>query len=330
MVSTLLVRPLLFAVGCKGPAALDEMYRATGLTAEIALDADARIDADTLRRAWREAFRITGDSLLALHLATAMPPGALGIVEYLVRCAPTVGEALALGLRYLNILDEVGRAELIDGEREDELDLVVVVDSPIPHESCFAAVVGQGRVLVGADFRPIAVEFTHHPDGGREAYEAFFRAPVRFGAATTRLVLSRASLAAPVTTADPNLLPILVRHADELSARFQGPAPTTTEQARAVIARLLRRGEHDVDQVAAALGVTARSLQRRLKDEGTTFQTVRDELRCELALTYLRGGATTAEVSFLLGFSEASAFFRAFKRWTGMTPAEVQRRSHDA
>ncbi|HUQ07113.1 MAG TPA: AraC family transcriptional regulator [Kofleriaceae bacterium] len=326
----MLVRPLLFAVGCKGPAALEELYRVTGLTAEIAVDADARIDADVLRRAWREAIRVTGDSLLPLHLATAMPPGALGIVEYLVRCAPTVGEALELGLRYLNILDEVGRAALVDGERDDELDLVVVVDSPIPHESCFAAVVGQGRVLVGPDFRPVAVELSHHPDGPLEAYEAFFRAPVRFGAPATRLVLSRASLAAPVATADPNLLPILVRHAEELTARFQGPAPTTTEQARAIIARLLRCGEHDVEQVAAALGVTARSLQRRLKDEGTTFQAVRDELRCELALTYLRGGATTAEVSFLLGFSEASAFFRAFKRWTGTTPAEVQRRSHDA
>lgn len=320
LVSTLLVRPLLFAVGSVGPAALDELFRVTGLTAEICADADARIEADSLRAAWREAIRLTGDPLLPLHLATALPPGALGIVEYLVRCASTVGEALALGLRYLNILDAVAHAELVDGEREAELELLVLVDSPIPHESCFAAVVGQGRVLAGEGFRPVAVDFTHHPAGGRDVYEAFFRAPVRFGAPATRLVLSRASLDVPLATADPNLLPILVRHAEELLARCQGPAPTMTEQARQVIARLLRRNQHDVEQVAAELGVTARSLQRRLKEEGTTFQAVRDELRCELAITYLRGGASTAEVSFLLGFSEASAFFRAFKRWTGTTP----------
>lgn len=319
-VSTLLVRPLLFAVGSRGPAALAELLRATGLTAETCADADARIDADMLRAAWREAIRITGDPLLPIHLATALPPGALGVVEYLVRSAPTAGEALALGLRFLNILDSVARAELADGERDDEIELLALVESPIPHEAYFAAVVGQGRVLAGEDFRPVAVDFIHVPDGDLAAYEAFFRAPVRFGAPCARLVLSRASLAVPLATADANLLPILIRHAEELLARCQGPAPTTTEQARQVIARLLRRNQHDVEQVAAALGLTGRSLQRRLKDEGTTFQAVRDHVRCELAITYLKAGASTAEVSFLLGFSEASAFFRAFKRWTGVTP----------
>ncbi len=319
-VSTLLVRPLLFAVGRRGPAALEELFRTTGLTAETCADADARIDADLLRAAWRESIRITGDRLLPIHLATALPPGALGVVEYLVRSAPTVGDALALGLRYLNILDAVTRAELADGERDDEVELRALVESPIPHESSFAAVIGQGRMLAGEDFRPVAVDFIHAPVGDLAAYEAFFRAPVRVGAPSARLVLARASLAVPLATADPNLLPILVRHAEELLARCQGPAPTTTEHARQVIARLLRHNQHDVEQVATALGVTARSLQRRLKEEGTTFQAVRDQVRCELAITYLKGGASTAEVSFLLGFSETSAFFRAFKRWTGVTP----------
>lgn len=322
-VSTLLVRPLLFAVGSLGPGSLDELYGSTGLTAELVCDVDARLDPQMLRAAWREAMRITGDALLPLRLATALPPGALGIVEYLVRCAPTALEALRLGLRYLNILDEVARAELVDGDAPDELWLRVVVDSPIPHEACFAAVIGQARLLAGADFRPRAVEFTHHPPGGEEAYERFFAAPVRFGAAETRLVLARESLTARLATADPNLLPILVRHAEELLARHGPPTPTMTAQVRSTLAHLLRSSEHDVEHVAATLGITARSLQRRLKDEGTTFQGVRDDLRRELAQTYLRGGASIAEVSFLLGFSETSSFFRAFKRWTGTTPSRT-------
>jgi AraC-like DNA-binding protein len=330
MVSVLLVRPLVFAVGCRGSHALNELYRATGLTSAMAADVDARIPAEALSHAWREAIRITNEPLLPLRLATALPPGALGIVEYLVRCAPTVGEALRLGLRYLHIVDEVGRAELVDGEALDEVCLEVRVESPIPIDSCFAAIVGQIRMLAGVDFHPRAVEYREPPSGPLAEHERFFGAPVRCGAPRARLVLSRASLDVPLATADPNLLPILVRHAEELLQRCGGGTPSTNEQVRRVLANLLRSSEHDVERVADALGMTARSLQRRLRDEGTTFQNVRDELRHELAFTYLRGGASLAEVSFLLGFSETSAFFRAFRRWTGSTPAEVLRRSSAA
>jgi AraC-like DNA-binding protein len=74
--------------------------------------------------------------------------------------------------------------------------------------------------------------------------------------------------------------------------------------------------------MAKRLGLTARSLQRRLQDEGTSFQALRDETRRSLADRYLGQGLSVAEISFLLGFSEPSAFFRAFKRWTGLTPVE--------
>jgi AraC-like DNA-binding protein len=328
-VSTLLLRPVVFALRTAHPGAIDEFYRVTGLTADAVADVDARIEAHQLRIAWREAIRITGDPLLPLRLATALPPGTLGIVEYVARCAPTVGEAISLGLRYLHILGEVVQAELVAGDTPDELCLQVIVDSPVPHEACVAVVVGQGRMLAG-ELRPLAVEFMHHPAGGIEAYERYFGAPVRFGAPVTRLVLSRATLDVPLATADPNLLPILLRHAEELLARCESSPASAVEDVRRVLCNLLRTTEHDVQHVAARLGTTARSLQRRLKIEDTTFQAVRDELRRELAHAYLKGGASIAEVSFLLGFSEASALFRAFKRWTGSTPLEAKRRAHEA
>ena len=328
-VSTILLRPIVFALRTAHPGAMADFERATGLSAETVVDIDARIEADQLRIAWREAIRITGDPLLPLRLATALPPGTLGIVEYLVRFAPTVGEAIAIGLRYMNILGDVAQAELVDGETRDERVLRVIADSPVPHEACFAVVVGQARLLAGG-LRPLAVDFTHHPGGDIAAYERFFGAPVRFGAPQTRLVLARASLDTPLATADPNLLPILLRHAEELLSRCPASPASTVEQVRRVLCSLLRTSEHDAQHVAARLGTTSRSLLRRLKDEGTTFQAVRDELRRELAHAYLGGGASIAEVSFLLGFSEASALFRAFKRWTGSTPLEAKRRTHGA
>lgn len=322
-VSTLLLRPVVFALGTAHPA-IGELYRAAQLTPEIIADVDARIAAHQLRTAWREAIRITGDPLLPLRLATALPPGSLGIVEYVVRCAPTIGEAIVLALRYLHILGEVAQAELVEGDTPAELCLQLVDDSPVPHEACFAVVVGQARLLAGS-FRPLAVELMHHPAGGIEAYERYFAAPVRFGAPLPRLVLSREALDARLTTADPNLLPILLRHAEELLAQCESSRSSTVEEVRGVLCKLLRTSDHDVEHVAAKLGTTTRTLQRRLKEERTTFQVVRDELRRELAHAYLRGGASIAEVSFLLGFAEASALFRAFKRWTGSTPLEATR-----
>jgi AraC-like DNA-binding protein len=328
-VSTVLLRPIVFALRTAHPGAMDDFHAATGLSPETIADIDARIEADQLRIAWRQAIRITRDPLLPLRLATALPPGSLGIVEYLVRFAPTVGEAIALGLRYMNILGLVAQAELVEGSTHDERWLRVIADSPVPDEACLAVVVGQARMLAG-EFRVLAVDFAHYPEGGIEAYERFFAAPVRFGAPVSQLVLSRASLDVPLATADPNLLPILLRQADALLAQCRTSASSTVEEVRGVLRNLLRTSEHDVQHVAARLGTTSRSLQRRLKDDGTTFQAVRDELRRELAHAYLAGGASIAEVSFLLGFAEASALFRAFKRWTGSTPLEAKRRVHHA
>jgi AraC-like DNA-binding protein len=318
-VSAILLRPLAFALASAPPGPLDAFYTATELTPALLADPDARISPAALRLAWHHAVRLTANPYLALHLATALPPGAFGIVEYVVRSAATAGDAIALGLRYLNIVDEVSRGEMVRGDHPDHVDLLVGADSPIPHEASLAAVVGQARMLAGDAFRPLAVDFAHRPPGEHAVYEAFFRCPVRFGAPHTRLVLSRASLDIPLATADPNLLPILLRAADALLARCATPS-TTADEVRRVLADALRTGEADVEHVAAHLGTTARSLQRRLKDEDTTFFAVRDELRRELASTYLDGGLSITEISFLLGFSEASAFFRAFKRWTGTTP----------
>ena len=87
----------------------------------------------------------------------------------------------------------------------------------------------------------------------------------------------------------------------------------------------LRDDEGHVDRVAKRLGLTARSLQRRLKDEGSSFNGVREQVRKDLSRRYLDDNLSIAEISFLLGFSEPSAFFRAFKRWTGQTPIEARR-----
>jgi AraC-like DNA-binding protein len=145
-----------------------------------------------------------------------------------------------------------------------------------------------------------------------------------FDAEHTQLVMPKSALDASLISSDPMLLGILTRAADELVKKTPDD-PLITSQVRRVLHVALRGGEAHVDGVAKQLGMTGRSLQRRLEEEGTTFNKLREQVRRELAQRFLDDGLAIAEISFLLGFSEPSAFFRAFKRWTGKTPLESRR-----
>jgi AraC-like DNA-binding protein len=321
-VSVLLVRPLVLALGS---SRLEPFWRATDLTAQLVADDDARISPAQFCVAWAEAIRITGQPQIALAIAGAIPPGAFGIVEYVCRSAPTLGDALRQWVRYLNLLDDAVEVALeTDGDRAC-LRVTRESEAPAPasHELCFALVAHYARQLSTAPFRVTAVELSHRATGDLAAYRAWFDAPVTFGAAETQLVMPLASLAHPLASADPALLAILTRAADELSRRTESD-PSIAAQVARVLRDVLRDEAADVGTVAKRLGMTSRSLQRRLKDEGTSFQAVRDATRQELAKRYLDARLSIAEISFLLGFSEPSAFFRAFKRWTGLTPLEAR------
>jgi AraC-like DNA-binding protein len=324
-VSTLLVRPAVAALGAR-PAALAAFYGATDLTPQLLGDADARISAAQFCVAWSELIRLSGDPQIALALAAATPPGAFGVVEYVCRAAPTLGEALRRWVRYLNLLDdavEVALVEVAGGDGDVALRVTRESEAPAPasHELCFALVVAQARQICTRPFRPVAVRFTHRLAGDAAAYRAFFDAPVAFGADHTELVLPAAAVAAALTTADPSLLAILTRHAEHLRASAPDDPPLVAQVKRA-LREALRGDDAQIETIARGLGLTARSLQRRLKDEGGSFVALREEVRRTLATRYLDDGLAIAEISFLLGFSEPSAFFRAFKRWTGTTPIE--------
>jgi AraC-like DNA-binding protein len=322
-VSVLLVRPVIMAAGS---ARLDDFWGATDLTPQIVGDGDARISPSQFCVAWAEGVRLTGDRQIALRIAASTPPGAFGIVEYVCRAAPTFGEALRQWVRYLNLLDDAVTVGLvIEGDRAC-LRVLRESEAPVPasHELCYALVAKYARELSTVPFRMLAVDFSHPAPGDIAPYRSWFDAPVAFDAEHTQLVMPASALDASLVSSDPMLLAILTRAADELVAKAPDD-PLITSQVRRVLHEALRGGEASVDDVAKKIGMTGRSLQRRLEEEGTTFNKLRELVRRELAQRYLDDGLAIAEISFLLGFSEPSAFFRAFKRWTGKTPLESRR-----
>jgi AraC-like DNA-binding protein len=325
-IGTVLVRPLVLALATQ-PDAVDELLARTDLTREILADADARISPAQFCVAWALALQLSGDPALALRIAEATPSGAFGVVEYVCRSAPTLRVALEQWCRYLGLLDDAVEVGLVESGSTSALRVLVESEAPAPasHEFCFALVFLRAREIApGA--RVEAVRFAHRANAATAArHRAFFGAPVDFGAPYTEVIFDRSSLDVPLVTADPNLLAILHTTAEEQRARR--PAhPPLTEQVRRALRAAFSTGDAQLDAVAKRLGMTGRSLQRRLKDDGTSFQIVREAIRRELADRYLSEGLSFSEISFLLGFSEPSAFFRAFKRWTGSTPLEHRER----
>jgi AraC-like DNA-binding protein len=325
-VSTVLVRPLVGALEAV-PGALDAFFAATDLTPEMVLDAEARVSAAQFCVAWAEALRLTRNPTLALDIALATPPGAFGLVEYVCRSAPTLRDALVQWCRYLHILDDAVEVGLVDDGAHTALRVLEESEAPAPasHELCFALVVERVRALAPRGARIVEVRFAHAGTPAQAArHRELFGAKVVFSAPRTELVLERSALATPLTTADPNLLALLLPEAEARRAR-PAPEQLVADQVRRALAAALCQDDAQLEAIGKRLGMTGRSLQRRLKDEGTSFQAVRDESRKHLADRYLARGMSFAEISFVLGFSEPSAFFRAFKRWTGLTP--VQRRA---
>jgi AraC-like DNA-binding protein len=311
------------------------LLAATGFRMEEASDPDARIPLDLETALWDEAARLSGDVAFGVHAAESLRPGLFDVMDYVIRAAPTVRAALERVARYNRLLHDAAVFTLVDrGEVtrvEHALPLVGVTQSRHAAEFTIAGIVVIGGQMVEQSLHARAVEFRHAepPAAAIAEHRRLFGIAPRFSAAVNAIELDRALLELPVPTADPMLLRVVERHAAALLAARPEPTETTANRARRLLAAALgdREGEATLTALARKLRMSERSLQRKLADEGVTFDALLDDLRRDMAVRYLSDRKVAiAEVAYLLGYSEPSAFHRAFKRWTGSTPNEVRQR----
>jgi len=309
----------------------DVLLRSTGLDLASVGNPDASVPHGQKLRLWDEAARLSGDPDFGLHMAewvSQSPEDHFDLLAYAVRSCATLGEHYKRMGRYVRLIHE-GMFLSLEVEQDAARLMHGLVDNTIPPrhpmECMLALAVLQGRRAVGEDFAPREVRFAHAAPAQVSEQERLFRAPVRYGCPRSELVLDHAHLSQPQRYAEPRLLEVLDRQLEELLSRLP-QARSFPGRVRSHMANHLLDGEPTVSAVAAKLQMSSRSLQRRLKDEGTSFAMLLADLRRELALCHLQDPQNTiSEVAFLLGFTEVSAFHRAFKRWTGSTPAEYQR-----
>ena len=190
----------------------------------------------------------------------------------------------------------------------------------LSNEATVASIAAISQEVSTSDFQPLAVFFRHDAPESITAHEAHFGCPVHFAAGMDGLLLSEETMRSPNRVGDPGIVRFFDTHLEDEISKL-GDEEALERRVRAHISRALSEGVPTVSDVAAQLGMSGRTLQRRLSDRGCSFQALVDEARRELAERLLKETAyPLAEVAFLTGFSEQSAFNRAFRRWAGQTP----------
>lgn len=319
--SMLLIRPFVQALAatgrCKSKLALDLLKRSDEERVPVRVALDWLCD---------EVVQTT-DVDLGLRVAGLLQRGAGDVVELVASTADTFGEALQLLLRYIRILNEAADFTL---ETRGQL-AILELHSKVPLPRA-AADFQMGAIVVAARAwlrmtDSFLVSFAHDRPKQAAAYSALLGPiPVRFGKRCDSLRFDSALLSQPLRTAAPALKKVLLCHAESTAASLV-TSHRLAPNVRSLLHSLLPSGAADMDRVACELGVSRRTLTRRLQGEGVGFGELLENTRHLLALHYLGQTSLIAqEIAPLLGYSSAASFSRAFARWQGTNPIEYRLR----
>lgn len=250
----------------------------------------------------------------------------LGVLAMGLQASPTLGDALALTLRYPWSAGFLISLHCGPGPGQD------LRAEPLPGaadlmsflaDNLFAAMVALRRRIVGEDYAPQRVELVHPPEGEVRRYETFFRCPVQFDAPRNRMLTSQAWLDRPLPTAHPSTWH-LAQDMLERMAREQVRLPPLVQ----AVDRALRQGmprPPSPAALAADLNMSERSLRRKLAELGLCYDILLDRVRHARAEELIRNPALSlTQVADQLGFADVRAFRRAFRRWTGRSPSEAR------
>ncbi len=286
---------------------------------------------------WNDLYVEKLPPLSALFVGAATPFGQWEIVDFLAASYPTVGESFSrIGRHFALINPHVDF--VVDPGHDGALPYLEFHHKRSEYDEFFdeytaGIFLAHFRMLTRSELRLATAHSVRARPGDaawRAEVEHYLGCVPIYGARYTRLTFSRADWTRPLVGANPRLRAALEAHAAELQ-REASAAQGFGAKVRAAIAQLLREGEPRVGDIAQRLGMTPRTLQRRLQDEDLGFTALVDEARLDLARRYLADWSLSiSEVSFALGYSEPSAFTRAFKRWSGSAPAEYRESSRRA
>ncbi|PXX92765.1 AraC family transcriptional regulator [Marinobacter vulgaris] len=313
----------------QGVLDLPVVEKITGLRLTALSDPDLRIPAENHYRLWEYAERVTGDPAIGLHAGQVIDPDRMGLVGHVFFNCDTLGEAVTQYVRLQRLINE--SVTLNFEQAGDQAILTWQADSPGHYcrqdmDRTLASALCRTRHFIDSSIVAEWAEIAHpEPSYGKE-YQHLLGGRVYFGSGITRLAFNSRHLSHPIPHRNPYVYSAVLKQVNALLVRLQGRR-TFGRRIRRLISRQMATDRIDADTLAKQCHMSRQTLYRRLKKEGLGFQELVEEIRQDKALRYVASGQyALGEIAFLLGFSELSAFSRAFKRWTGMAPAQYRAR----
>jgi AraC-like DNA-binding protein len=312
----------LDAAGCDGAALLAE----AGFDLKDLDGPDTRCPLVNTGHLWRIAVAATGDPAFGIKVANHYKHTTFHSLGYGTSASSTLKEAFERVQRYCHVVSDAVDYKFF--RRGAEYHFIIEPAVEISVEAIDALVSSYLRMcrsMLGGHYSPLSIELRRPRPAITDDYERLWRAPLRFGAEQNRLIFDSDSIERLLETGNPEL----ARQSDAISSRYLARIErfNVVARVREVLTQRLQDREPSQEEVAEILNVSARTLQRKLGDSGTTFKEMLDETRHALALAYLSVPHSVSETTYLLGFSCTSSFTRAFRRWTGLSPSDWLARS---
>jgi AraC-like DNA-binding protein len=304
----------------------DHLMKVAGLNEQLRGDPDAHVPVIAYVVLWRELLVGLPGVVVPVEVVRSVDVSAFGVAGQIGMRADDLAHAAALSERFSRLLDTAVSLRWID--RGDQ------VGYSIAHRPEVVAMRFPIEVMLGCGYRgmchalgePVAlreVTFAHEAGYPVHAYEELFGCPVRFGAEQSAVWLDRELVHRPFVRRDPLARRYLEAHAEHMLAALAAPRPPVVAQIREAILIELATSGAELGRVAKRVAMSTRTVQRRLEEHGTRYHDLVDEVRAAMARTLLRDRTRSIiDVAFELGYADLKGFYRAFRRWTGTTPAE--------
>ena len=288
---------------------------------------------DHITRLWRAADRYTGDPGFGLKAGALVGPASLNVVSFLLQSSATLREAMTLLQKYQRLISDGGRFQILAGEnaswvvyhpRQGELAF-----SPHQIEAVLAAVISFARWVTALPAQPLLVQCSHAQLGPLSGYREVFGCSIEFEQAFNGLLLDNTLLDHALPQADAQLAQLHERYAAAQLAALS-EAGAAAPYLREWLATQLGPNVPTRAMAARALGVSERTLARRLQAQGQRYEQLLDDVRRDAALhAVVHTSRALNDIALSLGFAEVSTFYRAFQRWTGMPPARWRKQQNE-
>jgi AraC-like DNA-binding protein len=302
----------------------NSVLRLSGLPSELFQQSRIWLTTDEMRALYDAIAEVTGDPAIGLRLGAEERPQYYSPIAIAALFTRSFREALNRIARYKR-LTSPQEIRIVERGKECAFEFVwllaEITESPIWIDSCFAWTVTIGQRGIGRSIHPVRVEL-RRVDGDNQRYENFFACPVKFGARHNRLFFRVEDLDQPFITHNPDLLELIAPQLEaDLKQHLAGRS--LKDHTKGILKRCLGGQPPRLEDIAIELRMSARTLQRKLLEEGVTFHALIEEARREMAQHYLRQPSLELnETAYLLGYEDPNSFIRAFHRWEGTSPGE--------